>query len=273
MLILLNSYGQRSNNLFQHVHLDSFCRNNGIYFYNKFVHDLAGDYPNLNKSVNDHIIDLCMNVKLPQIINRLGVAKYVDFCDYFQNEVYYDIVLKHKLVSCDGWYFRSVDTVVKYRELYRWLFKPNVDEQTLENTYLKKLDLQEAIIGVHIRRGDYKDHENGRFFFADEVYMYFLLQIQNILSRKSQPHRFLIFTNDSELDIDFYKNQLFDVSVSDNTALVDQYLMSKCDYLIGPPSTFSGWANFMGGVPYYHIQDAMATIGLDSFISAPYVTG
>ncbi|UOG76938.1 alpha-1,2-fucosyltransferase [Hymenobacter tibetensis] len=236
------------------------------------MHDLTSDYPNLKKSISGHMIDLCMDIKLPQIANKLKLTKYIEFRDIRQNVHYQDTILKHKLVSCDGWFFRSIETVAKYQEFYKWLFMPNVDQQYLDSTYLKKADPREVVVGVHIRRGDYKDHENGRFFFSDEVYLRFLLQLRDILSAHNRPHRFLLFSNDPELDIELYKGQLSCVSMSNNSALADQYLMSKCDYLIGPPSTFSGWANYIGGVPYYHIQDATATIGLDDFISAPYIT-
>ena len=35
----------------------------------------------------------------------------------------------------------------------------------------------------------------------------------------------------------------------------DLCLLSKCHYLIGPPSTFSGWASFIGRVPLLYMTN------------------
>jgi hypothetical protein len=32
------------------------------------------------------------------------------------------------------------------------------------------------------------------------------------------------------------------------------HAISRCDYVLGPPSTFSGWASFMGRVPRLPIK-------------------
>jgi hypothetical protein len=34
----------------------------------------------------------------------------------------------------------------------------------------------------------------------------------------------------------------------------DLYALASCDYIIGPPSTFSQWASFYGNVPRYMVN-------------------
>lgn len=41
--------------------------------------------------------------------------------------------------------------------------------------------------------------------------------------------------------------------------------MSKCDYLNGPPSTFTLWASYMGRVKYYQIKDNTGNIYINDF--------
>jgi len=41
--------------------------------------------------------------------------------------------------------------------------------------------------------------------------------------------------------------------------------LSKCDYLLGPPSTFSMWASFIGDVPLRLIKGAEENIQMDQF--------
>jgi hypothetical protein len=41
--------------------------------------------------------------------------------------------------------------------------------------------------------------------------------------------------------------------------------MAHCDYLIGPPSTFTLWASFAGGAKYFHIESGGRGIDLRDF--------
>ena len=50
-------------------------------------------------------------------------------------------------------------------------------------------------------------------------------------------------------------------------AAFDLYALSKCDRIIGPPSTFSRWASLMGNVPLYFIFDKECVINSDEQFS------
>jgi hypothetical protein len=43
-------------------------------------------------------------------------------------------------------------------------------------------------------------------------------------------------------------------------AVQDMYAFAECDYLVGPPSTFTGWASFYGNVPLCPLLSAGAEI-------------
>ena len=45
----------------------------------------------------------------------------------------------------------------------------------------------------------------------------------------------------------------------------DVYALSQCDYILGPPSTFSMWASFIGDVPLRIVKYANENITLDQF--------
>jgi len=45
-----------------------------------------------------------------------------------------------------------------------------------------------------------------------------------------------------------------DLIISQNPWYIDQHLMTRCDYLIGPPSTFTLWASYVGKVPFFQIE-------------------
>ena len=43
------------------------------------------------------------------------------------------------------------------------------------------------------------------------------------------------------------------------------YSLAECDYIVGPPSTFSTWASFYGNVPIYRITDPSAEFSIADF--------
>ncbi|MGH7975313.1 MAG: hypothetical protein ACREC8_01485, partial [Limisphaerales bacterium] len=45
----------------------------------------------------------------------------------------------------------------------------------------------------------------------------------------------------------------------------DLYALAKCDYIIGPVSTFSQWASFYGEKPMLHFRDGSDRIAVKHF--------
>jgi hypothetical protein len=50
------------------------------------------------------------------------------------------------------------------------------------------------------------------------------------------------------------------------SGIEDVSLLSQTDYIIGPPSTFNGWASFMGNIGrFWMTPDKMCPDSLDDF--------
>lgn len=93
-----------------------------------------------------------------------------------------------------------------------------------------------TIIGVHIRRGDYKFFNNGEWYYSDEEYAMWMRKLA------SDRHvKFLICSNE-KVDLGFYQKKGLDVCRIGSNAIEDLCLLSMCDYIMGPPSTYSLWA-------------------------------
>ena len=106
-------------------------------------------------------------------------------------------------------------------------------------------DRTSPIIGVHIRRGDYKQFCGGKFYYTDSEYMGFMKQICGLFGKST---RFFISTNE-KIHLEGFCD--FDiVKIPTTKPAEDMYCLSKCDYIIGPYSSFSAWASFYGNVPY-----------------------
>jgi hypothetical protein len=126
--------------------------------------------------------------------------------------------------------------------------------------YLK--NNKQIVVGVHIRRGDYKYWMEGKYFFNDNVYLTYMWNISKDIEKEyNKKCSFIIFSN-TKISI----NESDNIYKSENKWYIDHYLMSKCDFLIGPPSTFTLWASYIGKVKYFHIRNDSGKVNIDDFI-------
>lgn len=119
----------------------------------------------------------------------------------------------------------------------------------------------DIVVGVHIRKGDYKEWHCGKFFYSDEQYESLMAQLENLLAPRKV--KFFLSTNG------IVSNKIIDghstFRIENGNMAHDLYGLSQCDYIMGPPSTFSKWAALTGHVPLYHIHDAEKALSLNDF--------
>ena len=53
--------------------------------------------------------------------------------------------------------------------------------------------------------------------------------------------------------------------------MTDLYALSRCDYIIGPPSTFSQWASYYGHVPLRFLRWKGDEISMSEFLPFIYL--
>jgi hypothetical protein len=125
------------------------------------------------------------------------------------------------------------------------------------------------VIGVHVRRGDYKTYRGGQYYFKDDTYLRIALEA---LQSSHMHSRDIVIVGFSNEKLDW--NPSLDgcrVSTPIGEWWEDFIALSTCDLIIGPPSTFSAAASLAGNVLWYQIKDrnsrydpAMAGTYLDS---------
>lgn len=159
---------------------------------------------------------------------------------------------KKKICLCYGFLFRARDSFLKHSQLIRHAFSPvdRISEQVERLVGSIRDRFQGSVlVGVHIRRGDYRSWRGGAFFFSDESYYAWCQQIQIQLQSVGKNAVFLI-CSDSSLNKDQFVG--LDVVEAIGTEIGDLYSLAKCDMILGPPSTYTKWASFYGEVPLFH---------------------
>ncbi|MDD2512394.1 MAG: alpha-1,2-fucosyltransferase [Proteiniphilum sp.] len=122
----------------------------------------------------------------------------------------------------------------------------------------------DVIVGVHIRRGDYKNWHNGRFLYDFEQYASFMKKVEKLFPEKRVA--FFISSNEwFETDV-FHGLSCYRFGKNQPSAeILDLYALSECDYIMGPFSTYSRWASFIGETPLCFIESANQTFTKESF--------
>lgn len=170
--------------------------------------------------------------------------------------------LENKFLSIfDGPLFRDNTNIKKHRLVVRNYFRPIADIDIKVNKLLESVrQLGEVVIGVHVRRGDYRNFVDGHFFYAIDQYVEVMQSVKTLFPGKRVV--FLI-CSDEELKLEDFKG--CNVCFGLGEVVPDLYSLAECDYIIGPPSTFSGWASFYNQVPLYFIKDVAKVPSLEDF--------
>lgn len=142
------------------------------------------------------------------------------------------------------------------------IYKPNKDICfSVEKVFQRFRKNGYFIIGIHIRRGDYRDFEGGRYYFDYTDYRDMMSSLIKIFHEEKIA--FFISTNE-KYDTAIFKNFVL-CEVKGNTVAHDLYALSLCDRIIGPLSTFSRWASWYGDVPLAFFDKSNMQLSKDSF--------
>ncbi|MBQ6769086.1 MAG: alpha-1,2-fucosyltransferase [Prevotella sp.] len=206
-------------------------------------------------------------------------------------------MLRHRHIVVSGWNVRFYDLFLKYRSEIVELFridecytqpvreKMNVNDNVNDNVEGQRpkdegqrpkakgqrllpqslrpvsLDLRpksQISLGVHIRRGDYATWQDGRYFFNDKVYASYINRFAAM--HPDQTVDVFLSTNDAQVTAEHYQALCPKVRIHHlkGSAPEDLFMLSECDYLIGPPSTFSLVAAMYRDIPLYRMDSADA---------------
>jgi hypothetical protein len=149
-----------------------------------------------------------------------------------------------------------------YRESLRAFFEPaHKHRDGVSSLLLRARQDCDVLIGVHIRRGaEYRRWRQGAYYYDQATYIDLIDRASGLFS--TERVGFLVCGNE-RLD----PQSLAEVPNTRGTGVTveDLYSLAECDYLIGPPSTFSSWASYYGAVPRYVVTDPRRPLTLEAF--------
>jgi len=166
-----------------------------------------------------------------------------------------------QLLLLRGWLFRDIPALQKHADAIREFFRPRAD-------YLENVDAVierarkdvDILVGVHIRQGILYYANVRRYFYPTVRYAEMMDEIVRLFPEARVG--FLI-CSDWPQDPELFSK--FRFTFGSNHLIEDMYAFARCDYLIGPPSTFTMWASFYGNVPLNVIRTPDQRQSLEDF--------
>lgn len=277
MIVIARKYGQLGNRLFLFAHLIAAARHYGVELRNPCFGDYAELFPSTRKdlwcrydrhltggegvsechrslpsqrlrsllmgslAVSTKLLDQTRLRRYPAHVIRLGCDEECDLT----GDRFADAVASGRPVLLQGWLFRSGHLWQQHADAIRAFFQLSPDRrQRIETILARARRDSDCVIGVHIRRGDYATFLGGKYYYADAAYASWMHQI-----REQLPTRDVTFLVCSHERLDDRAFEGLNIVRGPGSAIEDMYALAKADWMIGPPSTFTAWAAFMGDKP------------------------
>ena len=248
MRIIYDAYGQMCNRLWEYIDQVAWGMKYGKKVISLFWDPSLKDFHNLRN--NPYI-------KFPLYIHALQGGKWGDLYARILFKLLHNNHIQHLFASS---FFKRMGFISGEQILFSDNYYPEMWPQekvffSPNSQIVEKIDAafdsyrqghQHRIVGVHMRKGDYKEYHNGFFYYEDEEYAQFMDQIIAMFGDDTQ----FFFASNERINKDHF--QRFNIlDIQSRSAVEDMYSLSKCDLIMGPYSSFSTWASFYGQVPYY----------------------
>lgn len=264
ILFFAHRYGMLGNRLHRYSHVCAWCWENGFTLWDPTFKDYSHFFPNLardplasNETVfhglsGQRTVRKAISFILPSL-SRCGVLPRLQDCprkgrffelDNDDGKRWLQTHHGDKIVSIHGFSFAAESLRKKYHKRLQVLFEPAPEYLCAVDQLLRKRKGNSLLIGVHIRRGDYSTFYNGLFYYEFEEYYQVLERLVNEVAKRSI--QFFISCDEPIGSAIFNR---FDVLFGTSHPIVDMYMLSKCDFIVGPVSSFSDWAAFYGQKP------------------------
>ncbi len=172
-----------------------------------------------------------------------------------------------RLAFVSTWKIRNYALCAKHAEAIRRVFMPLPELKKKTDNKLKMLRSGvDLVLGVHIRHGDYRQHESGALFFSPKDYRRWMEEFATYFP--GHKIGFAICSDAKQSAADFLGLEFVFGPGNDNAdaygnirhdpvksvIVEDNYMLSQCDYILGTVSTFCSWAAFWGNKPLLQVK-------------------
>jgi hypothetical protein len=172
-----------------------------------------------------------------------------------------------RILFTQNYVFRQHRWCARHADFIRRVFTPQpVHQAAAATTIASARDRGGVLVGVHIRHGDYQHHLGGRLFFPFTAYAGLMRRMCELLAPRTVS--FLVCSN-ATIPPECFTGLALQSGPGHPVA--DMTALAGCDYILGPPSSFSAWAAFTGQRPLLVVENPTLPFTLDDFTTSPSV--
>jgi hypothetical protein len=277
MIIIASKCGQLGNRLFQFAHFIAFSAQCGVTIWNPGFEEYADSFEGTYRSAVSrypfsanglglllrsraviyrvaHMAALYIKTRNPRT-DRLRTLLLSGDEEFRLDDTAFEASMQRKqLLFVHGYEFRARSYFARHGEAIRKFFTPRQKHLLRVDAVLTKArEKSDVVVGIHIRRGDYRKFLDGRYFFELSDYLKMMRATQDLFTGKRVC--FLVCSNEELNAVDFSS---FNVTFGTGHQVEDLYAFARCDYLLGPPSSYTLWAGFYGECPIYFMWNQTA---------------
>lgn len=243
MKILIDNFGQTANKFWNYLPAIKYSLEHNKKVYFLFYDKEIEHFPNLQN--NKKLIFPTNSKIINNIFGKNNINNYIRRVLY--NRLY---DLRFFLAKkTNRFIIPFIDGSIqcefnkKEFEYVKEVFKPSPNIVNEVESFLNAIS-DKPIIGVHMRRGDYKEWSGGVYCYDFEQYARYISNLIRKMNKDVKDVNILLCSNE-KIPMELFK-EFNSFAIPNSSPIKDLYALSKCDYIIGPPSTFSMWASFYG---------------------------
>lgn len=160
-----------------------------------------------------------------------------------------------------GYEYRSHPLVEKHRDGIREHLGPSAEVRQTVRHWTDRLAARggRPAVALHMRRGEYRHFDGGRFFFPLEAYLTWGRQI---LSRLGPGEKLVVFGDEPEA-VERLRTNL-GAEAGPGGLHADLFALASCPWVVAPPSSFSRWGAFQGGARLTELTDRHLVVRRES---------
>lgn len=277
MIVIARNYGQLGNRLILYAHFIAAAREYGVSLVNPCFSEYAEHFPATASDLWCRFSDSGHRESgSPPAWQRRMLSKTVylgtkSFSVMGLNHAPFRIIRLRGDEECDlgsdsfaaavkgkrpllvsGWLFRSQRLLEKHASVIRQHFQVREHHrQSIDRLMLGLRETSDVVVGVHIRHGDYATFMDGRYYYSLGQYASVMRRVVDQLSGRRVT--FLVCSN-AKLPADAFDG--LNVVPGPGHMVEDMYALAETDFMVGPPSTYTGWASFYGETPLSVMETA-----------------
>ena len=172
-----------------------------------------------------------------------------------------ELECRKKVIVRGGWRFRDYAAFDRHEDAIRDFFRPADEIATAVNRITTKArENADVLVGLHMRAGDYRTFLGGKYYYPPLSYRAFVDRAVALFPGRRV--RFLICSEES-LDPEIFRD--VDSTPGSGNPAEDLIALSQCDFIVGPPSTYTLWSSFYGKVPLLVVRDSSQKFEREDF--------